>query len=311
VALSKSYERVLVTGGAGFIGSHLTEALVNAGQEVVVLDDLSEGRKENLSKIAGKKRLTFAQGDIRNVSALEGALEGVGKVVHLAALKSVAMSVSNPALVLEVNAEGTRRSAEASLKYGVSKFVYASSCAVYGEAKYLPIDEGHPLQPLSPYAESKQLGEKYCTDLAKRGVETTVLRFFNIYGPRQDSGPYGGVVAKFGQQLKSGGNVTIYGSGEQTRDFLSVHDAVNAILLSLAHPTMGLSILNIGSGEATSMNELANTMASIVGTNAKPIYADSRAGELLRSQADIGRAKNVLGFKPKVKLKDGLREFLD
>ncbi len=308
--MPKSDGRVLVTGGAGFIGSHLVEELSRAGREVVVLDDFSWGRMENLSGLIEKNRISLVRGDVRETTAIAGALNGVTKVVHLAALKSVTLSMNNPGLVSEVNSEGTRRALEASLKQKVTRFVYASSCAVYGEAKYLPIDEGHPLTPLSPYASSKLLGEQYCLDVSRRGLPTTVLRLFNVYGPRQDSGPYGGVIAKFAQQLKNGKNPVVYGNGEQVRDFVSVHDAVDAILLALDYPNVEPLTLNIGSGRSTTINELVSIMTGLLGRHVEPTHENARAGELLRSQADIGRAKRVLGFQPKVRIEDGLKEFL-
>ncbi len=308
--MPKSAEKVLVTGGAGFIGGHLVEALDRAGKAVVVLDNFSWGRIDNISEVIRKNRVSLVSGDVQDSASIASALKGVTKVVHLAALKSVAQSMRNPDLVFEVNGEGTRKALEASLKGEVSRFVYASSCAVYGEAKYLPIDERHPLSPLSPYASSKLLGEQHCLEVSGRGLPTTVLRLFNVYGPRQDSGPYGGVIAKFAQELRNGESPVIYGSGEQVRDFISVHDAVNAILLALDHPNFEPPILNIGSGRPTSINELVKIMRDLFASRVEPVYEKARPGELMRSQADIRRARRILGFQPKVRIEDGIVEYL-
>ncbi len=308
--MPKSNGKVLITGGAGFIGSHLAEALFKAGQEIVLLDDFSWGSMTNLAELEGKSRVSVVKGDVRDVSSVLSALEGVTQVVHLAALKSVALSMNDPTLVHDVNAGGTRKVLEMSLKVPVSRFVFASSCAVYGEARYLPIDEGHPLDPISPYASSKLRGEEYCLETSKRGLSACVLRLFNVYGPRQDSGPYGGVIAKFAGKLRRGERPSIYGDGNQTRDFVSVHDAVSAILLALDRADFKHSVFNIGSGRAISINELADILAGLIGVRAQPIHEEPRQGELLRSRADIGRAKKILGFTPRIRIEDGLREYL-
>jgi nucleoside-diphosphate-sugar epimerase len=300
--------RVLVTGGAGFIGSHLVETLMSEGFDVVVLDDFSSGRRENLSVYSGESNFCLVEGDVRVKADVEKALEGVNVVFHLAAIVSVDFSVKDPLLVNEVNVGGTLNILRESLKAGVKRFVYASSCAVYGEPVNLPINEEHPARPMSPYGVSKLAAEHYCRVFYEvYGIETVCLRFFNVYGPRQMIGPYSGVIVQFIDKLKHGEKPIIYGDGNQTRDFVFVGDVVDAYLRAMRCKNCVGETINVGSGVETSINRLADALIELFGTrDIKPVYAKARAGDIRRSYADLSKAEGLLGYKPKTSLKEGL-----
>ncbi len=299
----------MVTGGAGFIGTHVVNLLTGKGLDVVVFDDLSSGRETNLA-LGSRPNLEFARGDIRDTERVEAALRGVDSVVHLAAMVSVQESMRNPSLTYDVNTNGTRSLLTGSVKAGVKKFVLASTSAVYGDAKRFPIREGSLKRPLSPYADSKVQAEKVCKSFAGRipgGV--TILRFFNVYGPGQEKSAYANVITNFIGRLSAGKKLVIYGDGGQTRDFVHVYDVANAI--SLALERAGSDVFNVGSGRETSVNGLAAVLSNILGRNAPGVvHAESREGEVRRSLADISRAKKVLGFSPRISLEEGLREML-
>ena len=305
-------DRVLVTGGAGFVGSHLVDRLVSEGFDVVVLDDLSSGRRENLSVHFGKSNFCLVEGDVRVKADVRKALDGVDAVFHLAAIVSVDFSVKNPLLVNEVNVNGTLNVLRESLKAGVKRFVYASSCAVYGDPVHLPIDEEQPTRPMSPYAVTKLTAEHYCRVFYEvYGLETVCLRFFNVYGPRQVSGPYSGVITKFIGRLKRGEAPIIYGDGEQTRDFVFVRDVVDACLRAMRRKNCVDQVINVGSGREITISELAKILIRLFKVHkVKPVYTRSRAGDIKRSCADIGRAKESLGYEPKVFLVEGLKRLL-
>jgi len=305
--------RVLVSGGAGFIGSHLVDRLVADGCEVTVLDDLSTGKIENLSCHLGNDRLRFVEGDVRDVKAVCGAVKGVDVVFHLAAVTSVPFSVVYPDVAFGVNVEGTRNILDACVKNGVERFVFVSSCAVYGEPVYLPVDEKHPLSPVSPYGLSKLKAEQLCRDYFERfGLKTTVLRPFNVYGFRQRRDGYAGVIARFIERLRSGLPPVVYGDGSQTRDFIYVEDLVEAFVKILCCEASVNGVFNVGSGVPVSINELAEMLIVLFGVDGvKPLHADEREGDIRHSYADVKLMRQCLGVKPTFSLKDGLLEVMN
>jgi len=299
--------RVLVTGGAGFIGSHLVDRLVSESFEVVVLDDLSSGRIENLKHHLDNGDIVLVRGDVRNKDIVWKVVKGVDVVFHLAAVVSVPVSVENPVLVEGVNVGGTLNVLRACVDLGVKRFVFAGSCAVYGEGHGVPRCEDDVLDPISPYAVSKLAGEFYCRVFYRvYGLETVVLRYFNVYGPRQVYGPYSGVISIFINRLLRGEPPVIFGDGNQVRDFVFVEDVVEATLLAMFSKNAVGGVFNVGSGRCTSVNELAKLLIELMGVDVEPVYSDPRPGDIRYSCADISRAKEVLGFEPKVSLKEGL-----
>lgn len=299
--------QVLVTGGAGFIGSHVVDALISRGDTVTVLDDLSSGKLENLKTHEGSRAFRFIRGDIRDAKAVDKALAGVDAVVHEAAMVSVPLSIKNPGLVNSVNVDGTANLLKASLSHGVKRFVYASSCAVYGKQKKLPIKEEAQPNPLSPYAASKLAAEKKCLSSEGKRLKTVCLRYFNVYGPRQSGGEYAGVMVKFMERLQASQPPIIYGDGEQTRDFIHVQDVVGATLLALERESVAGEVINIGTGKGTKINELCELFLKAAGKpNINPVYEAPRAGDIRHSWADITKARKLLGFKPKIKLEKGI-----
>jgi len=302
----------LVTGGAGFIGSHVVDRLVLDGHEVVVLDDLSSGNLENIRHHLDEPGFRFVEGDIRHSRTVEKALEGVDAVIHEAAIASVPLSMKNPALTNEVNVLGTLNLLKTSLEVGVKRFVYASSSAVYGTPSKLPISEDALLKPISPYGESKMAAERHCqTFYEVYGLETVRLRYFNVYGPRQ-TGEYAGVMIKFLKSIRRDQPPVIFGDGEQTRDFVYIGDVVEATLLALDREGAAGEVFNIGTGEVTTINRLCEIFLELTGkTHLKPIYADAKPGDIRHSQADITKAMKLLGYRPKVSLELGVRGFLN
>ena len=298
--------RVLVTGGAGFIGSHLVKALVKAGHQVRVLDNLSTGSVENLADVLDA--IEFVRGDVSDYGAVESAVRGVDAVVHLAALIDVAESVEKPDLYFDVNVRGTYNVAKASRN--INTFVFASSSAVYGEPIRVLIPEDHPLMPKSPYAASKISGEAFVQAFANQyGFRPVILRLFNVYGPKQ-SRAYAGVIIEFIRRVSRGEPPIIFSDGEQTRDFIHVGDVVEAIMLSLRNERVR-GVFNIGSGEGVTINHLARLILKLMGReDLKPIYAPPRPGDIRHSIADISRARKELGFKPKVGLEAGIKELI-
>jgi len=252
----------------------------------------------------------MVKGDVRNRVDVKKAVEDVDYIFHLAAIVSVELSIKNPVLVEEVNVGGTLNLLEESLNLDLKKFVYVSSCAVYGNPKYLPIDEEHPTKPLSPYGVSKLTAEHYCKVFYRiYGLKTVCLRLFNVYGPRQSSGPYSGVISKFVGCLKRRKPPVIFGDGEQTRDFIYIDDVIDATLSASESKKCAGKIINVGSGRETSINELAKILVEIFGyKEVKPKYADAKPGDIRRSCADLTKAKKLLDFKPKISLEEGLRK---
>jgi UDP-glucose 4-epimerase len=298
--------RVLITGGAGFIGSHLVRALVRAGYGVRVFDNLSTGSLDNIGDLLDA--IEFVRGDVRDYGVVESAVRDVDAVVHLAALIDVAESVEKPDLYFDVNVRGTYNVVKASKN--VSAFVFASSSAVYGEPIMVPIPEDHPLMPKSPYAASKVSGEAFVQAFANQyGFRPVILRLFNVHGPKQ-SRAYAGVIIEFIRRVSRGEPPVIFGDGEQTRDFIHVSDVVKAIMLSLRNEGVR-GVFNIGSGEGVTINYLARLILRLMGReDLKPIYASPRPGDIRHSIADITRAQRELRFKPKVKLEVGIKELI-
>jgi len=304
--------RILVTGGAGFVGSHLVDWLMKEGYEVIVLDNFSAGKVENIQCHLDSQRFHLVKGDVRNLEDVSKAVRDVDVVFHLAAIINVPLSIENPLLVNDVNIQGTVNLLEASLKKNIKRFIYISTCAVYGEARYLPINEEHPIMPLSPYGISKFTAEYYCKIFNKiHDLKTVCLRFFNVYGPRQSEGPYSGVITQFISRLRQGKPPIIYGDGKQTRDFVYVKDVVEACMLALNSQNCGGEVINIGTGKPTTINELAKVLMRMFGeTDVKPEHAPIRAGDIRNSYANISKAETALGYKPKVRLGAGIRLLL-
>jgi len=300
--------KVLVTGGAGFIGSHLVERLVHEGTEITVLDNLTTGREENLKRVITEDNIHFVRGDIRDPEIVSRCLKGVDRVVHLAAIASVSYSSKNPAETHDVNIEGTLNILRACKEHNVAKMIYASSCAVYGEPVFLPVTENHRLSATSPYAQSKISAEAYCKLFREEhGLSTVCLRAFNVYGARQHNSDYGGVITHFMSQLSKQRPPIIYGDGEQSRDFIHVDDIVQALMEVLRSPNGTSRTYNLGSGKATSINQVARILEHLFGNDElRPIYAGERAGDVRHSQADISKAKRELGFEPLISLEEGL-----
>lgn len=302
----------LITGGAGFIGSHLAEALAEQDNRVTVFDNLSSGRIENLKPFDHKIRLI--QGDIRDYDALLEATRGVTHLFHKAALVSVFQSVEDPALNQDINSTGTLNVLRAAAANGVQRVVMAGSSAVYGNNPALPKNENMLPEPASPYAAAKINGEHLLRIYAELyGVQTVTLRYFNVYGPRQDpSSPYSGVISIFARALREGRPVTIYGDGAQTRDFICVKDVVRANLLAMETTDTGKGeAFNIGTGSATSLLELLNILCEIAGTTIEPQFEPARTGDVRHSVADISRARRFLNFTPQYTLKEGLTLLLN
>lgn len=295
-----------MTGGAGFIGSHVCDTLVAGGESVRVIDDFSTGRRENLSHLAGKVELV--EGSITDPLALREAVDGVHFVIHLAALPSVARSVADPITTDRVNIFGTLSVLLAARDARVGRVVFASSSSVYGETEVLPKTEGMTPAPTSPYALSKLAGEHYCRIFSKLyGLPTVALRFFNIFGPRQDpSSPYSGVVAIFLRKMLDASDPTILGDGEQSRDFTYVQNAVGAIRAACECRQADGVVINVGCGERHTVNHLCSVLARLTGFTGRALYASPRKGDVRDSQADISRAREILGYAPTVGFEDGL-----
>jgi UDP-glucose 4-epimerase len=304
--------RILVTGGAGFIGSHLAEKLVQLGNEVIVYDNFSNGSYDNINELFNKGELTLIKGDITNTQNIHSSLKGVEGVVHLAAIVSVTESIKNPETVFDVNVGGTLRLLDACVKQRVRRFIFASSAAIYGNASP-PLSETSQIKPISPYGASKAASEMFCHAYGESyDLETVVLRFMNVYGPRQTPGPYAGVISKFAQAIGKGSPLLVYGDGKQSRDFVYVSDVVDAIALSLNSKRGNHEILNVGTGNPTTVNQLAKIFRNLSGRTDYPIrHVEARKGEVRFSYADIRKARKLLRYDPKVALNEGVTKFVD
>jgi UDP-glucose 4-epimerase len=299
---------VLVTGGAGFIGSHIVDAMVERGARVRVVDNLSTGHLRNLETVNGK--IDFLEGDLADEAVARRAVEDVELVFHEAALPSVPRSVANPRETHLASVEATFNLLLAAKEKRVRRLVYAASSSAYGDQPTLPKIESMRPEPLSPYAAAKLVGEHYCQVFTRSyGLETLCLRYFNVFGPRQDpDSPYSGVVSQFIDRLLKGQRPTIYGDGEQTRDFTYVSNAVEANMLASESDRGIGKVINIANGEKVSINELFRLVRQILGrADIEPDYQPSRTGDILHSLADITLAREYLGFEPRVRLAPGLR----
>ena len=300
----------LVTGGAGFIGSHLTEELARRGHTVRVADSLVTGKRRNLEHIAG---VEFLEGDLADLPFARHAVAGMDYVLHQAAIPSVPRSVNDPIASNRANADATLNVLVAARDAGVKRLVFAGSSSEYGNTPTLPKTEDMPPSPLSPYALQKVMGTAYCQIFTRLyGFETVVTRYFNVFGPRQDPGSaYSGVISLFSTALSAGRRPTIYGDGEQTRDFTYVANVVDGVLRACEAPQAAGEVINVATGRRISLNELLRVLNGLVGTNVAPVYKEPRAGDVRDSQADISKAKSLLGYDPAVSLEDGLERTLD
>ncbi len=299
----------LVTGGAGFIGSHLVDRLVVEGHAVRVLDDFSTGKRGNLPQDA---RVELWEGDVGDPRAVGAAVQGATWVFHQAAVASVPRTVADPIGTQRTNYQGTLNVLEAARQHGVQRVMFAASAAAYGDLPDLPKREDSPVKPLSPYAVDKLASEYACAVYHQLfGLQTVRLRYFNVFGPRQDpSSPYSGVISIFADRLATGSQVTIFGDGGQTRDFVYVADVVEANLRAAQVPEAAGEVFNIATGRPVTLNGLLRTMCEIVGKPVAPTYAAPRSGDIRHSSADTSRARSVLGWSSAVDLQDGLERLL-
>jgi UDP-glucose 4-epimerase len=301
----------LVTGGAGFIGSHLVEALVARGHRVRVLDNFSTGDATNLEGVRGS--IDLVEGDITDFDTVRSAVRGTEVVFHQAALASVPRSVADPMATHRACVDGTLHVLLAAKEERVRRVVYAASSSAYGNSDRLPKRETDPTAPLSPYAVAKLAGEQYCAAFSEvYGLETVRLRYFNVFGPRQTpDSPYAAVIPLFLRALTRGERPLIYGDGGQSRDFTFVDDVVQANLLAAETPGVSGRVFNVACGHRTSLLELLRHLNALLGTETAPVHTDPRPGDVRHSQADIGRARELLGYRPTTDTLSGLRRCLD
>ena len=310
--MTERSERIaLVTGGAGFIGSHLTDALLAAGFSVRVLDDFSSGREQNLSQSIG--RIEVIRGDLADPATTARACAGADVVFHEGAIPSVPRSVAEPIRTNRVNVDGTLNVLECARRAGVRRVVCAASSSAYGDTEELPKIETMPPNPRSPYALQKYAGEVYCRLYHELyGLETVALRYFNVFGPRQDpKSEYAAVVPRFATACLRDEPATINGDGEQSRDFTFVADTVRANLLAADAPGAVGQVINVAGGRRINLNELLAALQQITGTKVPAIHGPSRVGDVRHSLADLGRARTLLGFEQRVSLADGLRRTVE
>lgn len=300
--------RTLVTGGAGFIGSNLVQRLLNEGHEVTVLDNLSSGYRTNLRPFPEVRLLI---GDVRDPSIVEQGVKGAEVVFHLAASVGNTRSIEHPVIDAETNVLGTLNVLEAARRNRIRKMVFSSSAGVFGELKTLPIREDHCVEPDSPYGATKLCAEKLCLAYAKLyGLEAICLRYFNVFGVNQRYDAYGNAIPIFAHKLVFGQPITIFGDGEQTRDFVNVRDVANANYL--AGMNQGVSgAFNLGSGSRVTINELVRQMESVSGLSSQTVHGNPRPGDVRHSLADISGIRSAIGFEPQVSLGEGLREYMD
>jgi nucleoside-diphosphate-sugar epimerase len=300
----------LVTGGAGFIGSHLVRTLVEAGKQVRVLDNFTGGKLQNLVDVVDD--IDLFNGDIRDMSAVMRAMRGVDVVFHEAAEPSVPRSIADPAATMDINVTGTLNVLTAARDAGASRLVMASTCAIYGDNPVSPKPEALTPSPLSPYAISKLTGEQLCAAFSNLyGFEAVALRYFNVFGARQDpDSAYAAVVPKFLDSLLAGVSPTIYGDGEQSRDFVNVADVVRANLLASTVPGIGGQVFNVASGHSTTVNHVLHTLQRVTGIDLPATYLPARAGDIRNSLADVSRTAEVLGFRAAVSFEDGVEEIV-
>lgn len=303
--------KYLITGGAGFIGSSIARRLVALDEEVVVLDDFSTGKRENLEDL--KDRVTIVEGDICDVDAVTAATDGADFVLHHAAVVSVVRSVEEPVRSNAVNVDGTLNCLIAARDAGVKRFVFAASSSAYGDSVDLPKREDMKPDPLSPYGVSKLVGEMYCRVFNDvYSLPTVSLRYFNIFGPHQDPhSQYAAVIPIFITKLLKGERPTIYGDGEQSRDFTYIDNAVDANLAAAVSPTAPGKVINVACGQRFSLNDLIRRLWDLTGSKTEPIYADPRPGDVKHSLGDISAAQRFLGYAPRVSFEEGLRHTVE
>ena len=297
----------LVTGGAGFIGSHLAAELVRRGERVRIVDSLITGKRQN---IAGLSDVEFIEGDLADLEVAKNAVKGIDYVLHQAAIPSVPRSVKDPIASNRANVDATLNVLVAARDANVKRLVFAGSSSAYGNTPTLPKHEGMPTNPLSPYALQKVIGEQYLQMFtALYGLETVSIRYFNVFGPRQDpSSPYSGVISVFATALLENRSPTIYGDGEQTRDFTYVANVVDGVLRACEAKDASGEVINVATAGRISLNDLFRKMRDIVGAQVQPTYVESRTGDVRDSQADIGKARRILGYTPTVSFEEGLRQ---
>jgi len=298
--------RYLVTGGAGFIGSNTVDELVRRGHSVVVLDDLSSGKEENLADVRSK--ITFVKGSVTDLEAVQKAMHQAEYVLHLAARTSVPRSVKDPLDTNRINVEGTLNVLVAARDNRVKRVVFAASSSAYGETPTLPKTEAMQPQPISPYGVSKFVGELYAQTFGRcYGLENVSLRYFNVFGPRQDpDSPYSGVLARFATAFLEEEQPVVFGDGEQTRDFTYVDNAVQANLLACEAPGVSGCVFNVGTGDRASLNQTLEYLRQISGKKLEAKYDPPREGDIQDSQADISKARELLGYEPTVRFAEGL-----
>ncbi len=304
----------LVTGGAGFIGSHLARALAASGAQVRVFDDFSSGHMENLAERRTPRAddIDTVRGDLRDAEAVRAAAEGVEVIFHEGAIASVPRSLDEPEATLDVNVKGMLNVLEAARTVGVRRVVIASPCAVSGDTNTFPLRENMPTRPLSPYAAHKHCDEQLCAVYGRLyGLETVALRYFNVFGPRQDPhSDYAAVIPRFVAKLRANERPIIYGDGEQTRDFIHVSDIVRANLLAASIADAAGGVFNVGSGERLSLNQIVRVASELLDVNINADYQPPRAGDVRDSVADITQARTTLGFAPQMSFRAGLAELL-
>ncbi len=308
-------EKMAVTGGAGFIGSNLAEELVSRGCQVVLVDNFSTGREENLSGWVAKAgdRIQVLRSDINDTDKLREAFRGVRYVFHQAAIPSVPRSISDPQATQFANLNGTLSVLVAARDSGVKRVVVASSSSIYGDDPTLPKVETRVGRPLSPYALTKLVCEEYCGLFYRiYGLETSCLRYFNVFGPRQDpESQYAAVIPRFATRLLAGKSPIVYGDGEQTRDFTFISNVIDANWLAATSPSAAGEVFNIGCGTRTSLNQLIGELNQILGTSIESIHEPARTGDVRHSVADVSKAKQLLDYAPRVSFRDGLQRVLD
>lgn len=302
--------KFLVTGGAGFIGSHLVEALLHRGDSVRVLDNFSTGTRGNLVPFAGD--IDLVEGDIRSYHVVQSCVDGIDVVLHQAALPSVPRSILDPITTNDVNVTGTLNLLEAAHRAGVGRVVYASSSSVYGDSQELPKREDMTPAPLSPYAVSKLAAETYCRVFSEiYGLHTVALRYFNVFGRRQDANSqYSAVIPKFIDRVVGDQEIVIYGDGEQSRDFTYVSNIVEANLLAATAPCPSGLTLNCACGEAASLSQLVGMISELTGRDARVRFDEPKPGDVKHSLADVSRARKTIGYEPTVRFHEGLAEVL-
>ncbi len=300
----------LVTGGAGFIGSHLAEELTRRGERVRVADSLITGHRRNLAHVPG---VDFLEGDLADLAVAQRAVQGMDYVLHQAAIPSVPRSVEDPITSNRANIDATLNVLVAARDAKIKRVVYAGSSSAYGNTETLPKREDMPTHPLSPYALQKLVGEQYMQLFtALYGLETVTIRYFNVFGPRQDpSSPYSGVISVFAKALLENKTPTIYGDGEQTRDFTYIGNVVDGVLRAVTAPKASGQVINVATESRISLNRLFTTMRDLVGSGVNVSYGPTRSGDVRDSQADITRARELLGYKPIVSFEEGLRQTLE